>query len=165
MDTIAAPGIASAKTRERSPHLSDEGPGREARRRAAAILEVLAGVRTPSEAATALGVSRPHYYLLEARAVAGLVAACEVRRDGPRPNAAAEAARLRQEVAHLTREVQRQQALARAAQRAVGLAAAAAPETAKPGRRTARKPVARALRAAAQLRAETTSETGSSTTP
>jgi len=163
MDTIPASG--TARTRERSPEPVDEGPGREARRRAAVMLEVLAGVRTPSEAASALGISRPHYYLLEGRAVAGLVAACEVRRDGPRPNAAAEAARLRNEVTRLEREVQRQQALARAAQRAIGLAAVSASETAKPGRRPGRKPVARALRAAAQLRTETTSETGSSTTP
>jgi hypothetical protein len=37
----------------------------QANRRAALILEVLAGVRLPSEAAQALGVSVTHYYLME----------------------------------------------------------------------------------------------------
>src|SRR4051794_22583 len=61
----------------------------EARRVAAAILEVLAGVQTPGEAATGLGISLPRYYQLEMRAVAGLVVACEDRRRrrgrGPAP--------------------------------------------------------------------------------
>ena len=156
MDTIAP--TAPAKTRERGAVTSEAGPDREARRRAAAILEVLAGLRTPTEAAEALSISRPHYYVLEARAVAGLVGACAVHRGGPGPSAAAEAARLRQEVARLEREVQRQQALARAAQRAVGLAALAAPKPSRSGRRRP-KPVARALRAAAHLRTGTPDET------
>jgi hypothetical protein len=45
------------------------------KRQAAAILEVLAGARTPTEAATALAVSLPRYYQLESRALEGLVAA------------------------------------------------------------------------------------------
>lgn len=43
----------------------------DARRRAAAVLEVLAGARTPTQAAEALGVSLPRYYLLEQRAIGG----------------------------------------------------------------------------------------------
>src|SRR5262245_62256655 len=54
----------------------------EARRLAAAILEVLAGTQLPSEAARGLGLSLARYYQLELRAVAGLVAACEGRRRG-----------------------------------------------------------------------------------
>src|SRR5262245_28737525 len=54
----------------------------EARRLAAAILEVLAGAQLPAEAARGLGVSLARYYQLEVRAVAGLVAACEGRRRG-----------------------------------------------------------------------------------
>jgi hypothetical protein len=50
----------------------------EAHRRAAVILEVLAGVRGPSEAATALGVTVSHYYVLERKALAGLVAGLRV---------------------------------------------------------------------------------------
>src|SRR5262249_23557609 len=50
---------------------------REARQRAAAILEVLAGARTPAQAAEALGLSLPRYYQLENVALQGLVGACE----------------------------------------------------------------------------------------
>jgi hypothetical protein len=55
---------------------------RDANRVAAAILEVLAGVRTPTDAAQALVVSVPRYYQLEQRALEGLIAACEPRRLG-----------------------------------------------------------------------------------
>jgi len=55
---------------------SPKDPSQEARRTAAAILEVLAGMRTPSEAAQALSVSVPRYYALEQRAVASLVLWC-----------------------------------------------------------------------------------------
>ena len=56
--------------------------GLEARRAAALVLEVLAGVRTPAGAATALGIRLPRYYLLEQRAIQGLISACEPRRSG-----------------------------------------------------------------------------------
>ena len=55
------------------------------RRLAAVILDVLAGSRTPPQAAEALGVSLPRYYQLEARALGGLVAACESRPRGRQP--------------------------------------------------------------------------------
>jgi hypothetical protein len=45
------------------------GASREARRVAAMILDVLAGMRSPSEAAEVLSVSVPRYYALERRAV------------------------------------------------------------------------------------------------
>jgi len=54
----------------------------EARRLAAAVLEVLAGGRTPTEAAEVLGVSPPRYYALEQRALKGLVSACRKRPRG-----------------------------------------------------------------------------------
>ena len=47
----------------------------EAQRLAATILEVLAGVSTPTQAAETLSISLPRYYQLEARALEGLVAA------------------------------------------------------------------------------------------
>src|SRR5271155_4376029 len=50
---------------------------RDAKQRAAAILEVLAGGRTPTQAAQALGLSLGRYYLLEDKALAAVVAACE----------------------------------------------------------------------------------------
>jgi hypothetical protein len=126
---------------------------REARRLAAAVLEVLAGLHTPSEAARAVGVSLARYYQLEQRALDGLVAACEPRRRGrcPGGNPAGD---LRRECERLRRECARQQALVRATRRSVGLAEPpdppATPEV-RPRRRK-RRPTARALRAAALLR-------------
>jgi hypothetical protein len=123
---------------------------------AAVVLEVLAGVRAPSEAAGLLGISLARYYQVEARALAGLVAACEPRRRGrgaaPTGN---DPAALRRECERLRRECARQQALVRAAQRAVGLAPSPAPTGPTPtgaGRRRGRRPTARALKAAALLR-------------
>jgi len=59
-----------------------EGASATARRQASAILEVLAGMRTPTQAAEALGVSLPRYYVLETRAVQGILLACEPRSIG-----------------------------------------------------------------------------------
>src|SRR5262245_19467419 len=76
---------------------------REAKRLAAAILEVLAGTQTPAEAARALGVSVARYYQLEVRGLAGLVAACESHRGrGRQP--ATEVVALRRECEKLRRE-------------------------------------------------------------
>ena len=135
----------------------------EAKRRAAVILEVLAGSRRPSEAAAALGVTVPRYYLLEEQALRGLVAACEPRiHCGPRPET--RLAQLEKQLREQQRECARQQALVRAAQRTVGLAAppagkpaaggTTAANAAKNGKRgRKRRPTVRALKAASQLRA------------
>ena len=128
-----------------------------ARRQAAAILEVLAGARTPAEAAQALSVSLPRYYLLEVRALQGMLVACEPRPLGRQQTAASALVTLQRECEQLRRECARQQALVRAAQRTIGLAAPA-PPTAKPdkkgGKRRRRRPTARGLRAAACLQSE-----------
>jgi hypothetical protein len=127
---------------------------REAKRVAAAVLEVLAGTRGPSEAAAALGISLPRYYQLEGRALAGLLAACEPRRGG-RGRGGNEVTALRRECDRLHRECARQQALVRAAQRSVGLAPPPAPppRAAEGGRkRRRRRPKARALKVVAMLR-------------
>jgi hypothetical protein len=125
---------------------------REARRLAAAILEVLAGARTPSEASTTLGVSLPRYYQLEGQALRGLVAACEARPRGRQASPGKEAAALRQENERLRREATRQQALVRAAHRAVGLAAPPAPAKTG-GKKPRRRRLARGLSVAARLQA------------
>ena len=122
---------------------------REARRQAAAILEVLSGARTPAEAAAVLGVSPPRYYQIESRALRGLLGACQARAKGRQRTAESELTALRQQHARLERELARQQALARMAQRTIGLAAAAPP--AKPGKKPRRPKVARALSVAARL--------------
>jgi len=130
------------------------GRSPEAKRMAAAILEVLAGARTPTEAAQALGLSVPRYYQIETRALSGLLAACEVRPKGRQPNPASEVAVLRQQNQRLQQEVTRHQALARAAQRAVGLSPPAPTAAAKAGKKTRRRRVARALSVAQRLQTD-----------
>ena len=163
-DTGAVP---SSARRSRAPYrhqLTAAGQGKpaagsEARRLAAAILEVLAGVCTPTSAAQALGIRLPRYYFLEQRAIRGLVSACEPRPKGRTVSSDRQIARLERELAVCRRELGRQQALARAAQRVLGVklpqgpAAVAGQRTTggKPARR--RKPVTRALRAARLLKA------------
>jgi hypothetical protein len=142
--------------------------GVEAKRIAAVILEVLAGVRTPAGAATALGIHLPRYYVWEQRALEGLVAACEPRPRGRIVSVDRQLAGLERELAVTRRDLARHQALARTAQRALGLTAPAetpsptamrgkakgksqeAPAAARSRRR--RRPTARALQAARLLR-------------
>ena len=133
-----------------------EGASGQAKRVAAAILEVLAGGRTPQQAAEALSMSLPRYYLLESRAVHAIVLACEVRSLGRGPSPESALASLRRECEQLRREVGRQQTLVRAAQRTIGLsppAPDARPERSGKKRRR-RRPTARALKAAARLTEE-----------
>jgi hypothetical protein len=165
--TSAAP--SSAK-RSRAPYrqqLTAAGPGKpaaggEARRLAAVILEVLAGVCTPASAAQALGIRLPRYYFLEQRAIRGLVAACEPRPKGRTVSSDRQIARLERELAVCRRELGRQQALARAAQRVLGLklaqqGAVGNGKVTTTGKKTRRRrPVVRALRAARVLQAGVT---------
>ena len=138
----------------------------QARRQAAAILEVLAGMLRPAEAARALEVSLPRYYQLEQRALVALVAACEPVARGPRSNPTRQIAVLERENRRLQRECDRQHALVRAAKRSLGLALPAAGKTTAEAkeqsqgsngapRRRQRRPTVRALKAARTLRAET----------
>jgi hypothetical protein len=124
---------------------------RDAKRLAAAVLEVLAGVRTPAQAAEATGVSLPRYYQLEAQALAGLIRGCERQPKGRRREPADATAALAKENERLKRDLGRQQTLVRLAQRSVGLAPP--PPVPAKGRRK-RKPTTRALVTAERLRAE-----------
>jgi hypothetical protein len=137
---------------------------RDANRVAAAVLEVLAGVRTPTDAAQALAVSVPRYYQLEQRALEGLIAACEPRRLGRMQTSESRVSALEKEVQRWQQECSRQQALVRAAQRSIGLAAPAAKVMTKTSGKKLRRPTVRALRAAKALRAavDTASSTNSS---
>jgi len=158
MMTPPAPAPAAtsqAKRPRNSVPLAPEA-SKEAKRLAAVILEVLAGVRQPPQAAEALQLSLPRYYQVEVRALRGLLAACEPRPRGRRPDVARELTGLRQQNARLQRELARQQALLRLAQRAVGVAPAApAP---KASRKKRRQRQARALTVAARLRQEAAAE-------
>jgi hypothetical protein len=145
-----------------------------ARRQAAAILEVLAGMHRPLEAAQLLGTSLMRYYQLERRALEGFVAACEPPPRGPRLNPLRQIAALEREKASLRRECDRQRALVRAAQRVLGLTFPGPANSAGKGpqgpatnggtvRRRTRRPAVRALRVVKDLRGEDTA-TDSSTT-
>jgi len=149
MTTSSATAAATGK----SPGAAALGQdaSREARRLAAAVLEVLAGARTPAEAAAALAVSLPRYYQLEGQALRGLLAACESKPRGRQPDAGRELAALRQEKERWRREAARQQALVRAAQRAIGLAAPPATPARPGGKKPRRRRLARGLDVAARL--------------
>jgi hypothetical protein len=158
----------TASSIERPAHVPDSEKARplpessrEAKRLAAAVLEVLAGLQTPAQAASLVNVSIPRYYQLEARAVAGLVQACEPRPKGRRRGLPTEVAALRQENERLRRDLGRQQSLVRLAQRSIGLSAPPPPVK---GRR--RRKTARALVAAGRLReAADRADGGQVTTP
>jgi hypothetical protein len=132
-----------------------QGGTSEANRLAVVILEVLAGGRTPAEAAKLLGVSTPRYYQLEARGLQGLVMALEPRPQGKQPSAEVRIAKLEKALADARRECVRQQALVRAAQRSLGIKTPAAVKgkpTNKDSRgRKRRRPAVRALKAARAL--------------
>jgi hypothetical protein len=127
----------------------------EANRLAVVILEVLAGVRTPQQAATALGMALPRYYQLEVRALQGLVAALEPRPKGPQPSAAGRIAHLEKVLLESLRENARQRALVRAAERSLGIKPSTADEGKPPAKdragRRRRRPTVRALKAAKVL--------------
>jgi hypothetical protein len=116
----------------------------DAKRLAGTILEVLAGVRSISDAALLLGILPARYYALEARAIAGLIAACEPRARGPAPGSRLEAEvdRLRTERDRLRDEAARYQALARIAQAAFGPSAAPGAMAAAASGRSASRTVA-----------------------
>jgi len=129
---------------------------RDAKQRAAAILEVLAGARTPKQAAEALGVSLARYYLLEDHALAALVLACEPQPRGRTGDDTRRLDSLQRECERWQRECARQQSLVRLAQRSIGLTPAAPAVAAKDkGKKSRyRRPVVRALAAAKELRQE-----------
>jgi hypothetical protein len=149
------------------PKESPQPVSREAKLAATAVLEVLAGVRTPNDAAVVTGLSLARYYLLEQRALEGLVAACEPRGDGRISGPRCRIAALEKEVSRLRQECTRHQALARAAQRTISLPSLAVPKpvvksSGKAAGKAARKrrPAVRALKALTVLKA--TSELDSS---
>jgi hypothetical protein len=167
-DRPVAYGPIVRKSRRERPGKRPPPTSRDAQRSAVAILEVLAGIRTPAQAATALGVTLPRYYLWEQRAVDGLVRACEPRQAGKEVGDRHRIAVLEKELVRLRQACARQQALVRASQRTIGLAPPPQP-AAKPAAKNAgkaavkaggaakakrkRRPVVRAMKAVATLRA------------
>lgn len=127
----------------------------EALKRATAVLEVLGGLVTPTEAAGALGIGVPRYYMLETQALDGLVKACEPRGRGPGQSQAKVIREQTEQIQRLENEVRRLQALVRISNRALGVAGLQAPASSSAGRtkgskktktgRARRRPVTRAL--------------------
>ena len=132
-----------------------QGGSAEACRLAVLILEVLAGGRTPLDAAKALDVRLPRYYQLETRALQGLITALEPRPKVRQPSPEGRISRLEKALGEARRESLRQQALVRAAQRSLGIKPPPPdenkqPDQKAPGRRK-RRPAVRALKVARRL--------------
>jgi len=151
---MTEPAVAKKK-RGRPRQAGEKKPesSLEARRMAGVVLEVLSGTMTPTEAAEAMGMSVPKYYMVESRALDGLVLACEPRKRGYVRSAERELESLKKKHASLERECARYQALARASRRAVGLRLPKRGKEVKDkkGRRK-RKPTVRALTLAKKLK-------------
>lgn len=128
----------------------------QARKQAAAVLEVLAGLRTPQQAAHELGLSLPTYFNLETRALRGLTFACCRQAPGRQQSLAPQLRQAQDRVVQLERQLGRYQALLRSAQRSVGLTPATTPKPAPGTRRKPRKATVRALRTIKLLRREET---------
>lgn len=155
MSSTSTPQPVAKRKAPRGAHTVQGGTS-EANRRAVAILEVLGGLRTPADAAVALGIAVPRYYQLETRALEGMVTALEPRSLGKQPSLEGRVVRLQKELEQARRESARQQALVRVAQRSLGLKPSSTPNEKTPAKdrsgRRKRKPTVRALKAAAVLR-------------
>ena len=103
------------------------------------LLEVLAGLRSSSDAAQTLGVTPVRYYAIEQRAISGLIAACEPRPSGIQPAAreAQELTRLRDQVARQGQELNQVRSVLRTTQRQLGVGPSAEPPG-RPGGRPGR---------------------------
>jgi hypothetical protein len=150
----------------KAPEASRQEPeaSREAKQRAAMMLDVLAGARTPLEAAEALGVSLARYYQLEDRAMKGFLAGCASPARGRQMSAQTQMHKLAKENERLQHELARYQALVRLTQRTVGVPPPAPKSAKESGKRRKRKPSVRAMRRAELLREETPGELGAEAT-
>jgi len=133
-----------------------------AKQMAAVILDVLGGNRTPTDAGRILGLSVARYYVVEQRAILGLVDGCEPStKRGPSPDLEQKVRLLEQENRRLNQAVLRQQAIVRSTQRGLGISAprtevpaSGSNKPTKSGKpRKARRPTIRALRQARRVEA------------
>lgn len=129
---------------------------KDVKRQVALILEVLGGLRTPAEAFEDMGVSLQRYYVLEARAIQGMVDALEPRSRGRKSSGAAQVEALKREKKELEQELARVQSLLRTTRRVMGLPSLTQKRKeearTKPRKRKAAKPRVRAKKAIACLR-------------
>jgi hypothetical protein len=133
-------------------HKKPEG-SKESKRVVGVILQVLAGVLGPYEAAEVLKISPTMYYKIEERALDGMLAACEPRQKGKQKTPQSELKGLKEKYAKLERERARYQTLLRASNRAVGLYMPKNKEGQKDKRgRKKKRPTTRALKLAERLK-------------
>ena len=114
------------KTQTRKPHQQRKPeaiPGsEEAKRQAAVILEVMSGARSAQEGSEVLGISPVRYYVLEDRALQGIVKALEPRPKGRRMQTPEDALKaVEREREKYKREVGRLQTLLRMVRKSVHL--------------------------------------------
>lgn len=129
----------------------------EAKRQAAVILEVLSGLRRTEDGSAAMKVALPRYYVLETRALQGMITALEPRPKGRQRRPEDELAALQKDRDRLQRELNRTQALVRASQRALGIPQPPKGEdksklASGTGRRKKRRATIRAVRTVRALR-------------
>lgn len=152
--TTGATKTHAPKTGRRAP-CPRPGSG-QANKLAAVVLDVLAGMRLPAQAAQEVSLSLPSYYHLEQRVLDAIVRACEPRPRGKVRSPQRQVEQLQQQVSRLQQECARQQALVRAAHRTIGLMPPAPKPVVKPTdstkRQRTRRPTVRALKAARLLR-------------
>jgi transposase-like protein len=151
------PSMHPTKIKAASEPLGD-GLDVQSRRRAAGVLEVLAGQRSPQQVAQALGVSLSYFYVLERHALQGLVQACQLKPAGHRGNGLAkQLATAERRLARAESDRQRLEALVRLTQRTLGLSTNNASKESKDSirkgdkKRRRHRPQVRALRAVVQL--------------
>ncbi len=137
-----------------------EGASVPARRSAAAVLEVLAGLRTPAQAARELALSLPTYYKLESRALSGLIQGCDKPLWVRRSSTDQQLARLQKHCRRLEQDLHRYQALARVAQKAAGLSPAQHSQKPDSRGRRQRRPSVRAVKAVRALQRVAADEPG-----
>lgn len=160
-----ASGGRSGGRRARRTHALEQAmqvdrQSEETRRQAVCVLEVLAGISTPEQAAATLTISLQTYYNLESRALRGLVRGCAPDPRGRSVEVQKELELSRQRCEDLERQLQRHQALLRSAQRVAGVVVeekaaggrgGKAAAVSAPAQRGSRKPRVRALRAISAL--------------
>ena len=166
-DNGAAQSSRSPRSRGAALRARSRGAG-QANKLAVIVLDVLAGVRVPAQAAQEAGISQQSYYHLEQRVLDAIVRACEPRPRGKTRSPQRQIEALQRQIVRLEQECARQQALVRAAHRTIGLSTPVSKPAAKSTkpteksdggkRKRSRRPTVRALKAAQMLReAEATS--------
>ncbi|MBK8172711.1 MAG: hypothetical protein IPK60_20570 [Sandaracinaceae bacterium] len=138
----------------------------QARKTASVVLESLCGLCSVEDASARLGIAVPRYYVLETRALQGLIEALEPRARGRQQTDESKLAALTRQTVRLERDVRRYQALHRAATRAIGVAPSAPKAAEAKGtkkRRVRRR--ARAERVVDALRGDVALDTGGDAAP